>query len=80
MQWTFEWGWFFGGIAITIAGLLIVKFHRPIADNLAGGVMNYDKVKLWGVVATVGGFIVASNLHTTLLYLIFHLLMPSQFP
>lgn len=80
MQWTFDWGWFFGGLVISIAGILMVRFHRQIADNLAGGVQSYDKVKLWGVVATIGGFIVASNLHSTILYLIFHFIMPAQFP
>ena len=79
MQWTFSWGWFFGGIAIAIAGLIMVKFHRQIADNLAGGIQSYDKIKLWGVVAVVGGFIVMANLHTLLLAFILHLIMPGQF-
>ena len=80
MQWTFSWGWFLGGIAISIAGLLIVKFHRIVADNLAGGVQSYDKVKLFGIGAIILGFILMSNLHSLLLYLIFHIIMPNQFP
>ena len=80
MQWSFSWGWFFGGIAIAIAGLLIVKFHRVVADNLAGGVQSYDKVKLFGIIAIILGFILMSNLHSLILYLIFHILMPNQFP
>jgi hypothetical protein len=80
MQWTFSWGWFFGGIAIAIAGLIMVKFHRQIADNLAGGIQSYDKIKLWGVVAVIGGFVIMANLHSLLLYFIFHLIMPNQFP
>jgi phage shock protein PspC (stress-responsive transcriptional regulator) len=80
MNWTFSWGWFFGGIAIAIAGLIMIKFHRQIADNLAGGVQNYDKIKLIGVIAIVGGFICMANLHSLILYFIFHLIMPEQFP
>lgn len=80
MQWSFSWGWFFGGIAIAIAGLLVTKFHRLIADNLTGGVQSYDKVKLFGIGAIILGFICMSNLHSLLLYLIFHIIMPNQFP
>jgi hypothetical protein len=58
----------------------MVKFHRAIADNLAGGVQSYDKIKLWGVIAIIGGFVVMCNLHTLLFYFIFHLIMPNQFP
>ena len=80
MQWTFNWAWFFGGIAVVIVGLLIIKFHRAVADNLASGVQSYDKVKLFGIGAIVLGFIFMSNLHSLLLYFIFHILMPNQFP
>jgi len=78
MQWSFEWGWFFGGIAISIAGLLTVRFHRQIADNLASGVRSYEKIKLWGVVAIIGGFICMANLHTLILYFLLSLIMPGK--
>jgi hypothetical protein len=80
MQWTFSWGWFFGGLAIAVAGLLMVKFYKQIADGIAGGLRNYEKVKLAGVLAVIGGFIFMSNLHTMLFYFIFHLIMPDKFP
>jgi hypothetical protein len=78
MQWSFSWGWFFGGIAIAVAGLLMVRFHRQIADNLANGVSSYDKIKLWGVVAIIGGFVCMANLHTLILAFIISLFMPGK--
>ena len=80
MHWTFSIPWLVGGIAVIIAGILIVKFHRVISDNLASGVSSYDKMKLFGIIAIVVGFIMATNLHSTILYFIFHIIMPSQFP
>ena len=80
MHWSFSWGWFFGGIAMVIAGVLIVKFHRAVANNLAHGVQSYDKVNLFGIIAIILGMIFMSNLHSLLLYFIFHLIMPNRFP
>ena len=80
MHWSFSWGWFFGGIAILAAGAIIVKCHRAIAENLASGVQSYDKVKLFGVITCIMGMIFIANIHSTLLYFIFHLIMPQQFP
>jgi len=80
MRWSFSIGWFFGGLGIIIAGILMIKFHRQIADNLASGVQSYGKVKLGGIIAIALGFIFMMNLHSSLLYLIFHIIMPEQFP
>lgn len=80
MQWSFSFGWFFGGILIAIAGGAIVVFYRQIADEFFGGVQKYDKVKLWGIIIAIVGFICMANLHTTVLYFIFHLIMPQVFP
>jgi hypothetical protein len=77
MHRTFDLGWFFGGIAIAAAGILIVKFHRLIADNLASGIQSYNKVKLFGVVTTVLGFIIMANLHSFLLSLLVRLIFPN---
>ena len=77
MHWTFDLGWFFGGIAIAAAGILIVKFHRLIADNLASGIQSYNKVKLFGVATTVLGFIIMANLHTFFLGLLVRLIFPN---
>ena len=46
MDWTFDLGWFIGGLVILIAGGLVIIFHRQIGDNLASGVRSYDRIKL----------------------------------
>ena len=67
MEYTFSIGWLFGGLAITLAGGLIVIFYKQIADNLVNGVSSYDKVKLFGVITIIIGLICTANLHTFLL-------------
>ena len=74
MDFTFSFGWMFGGLAIALAGGLIVIFYRQIADNLANGVSSYDKIKLFGVIATVIGFLIAANLHLLALTFITNIL------
>lgn len=74
MDFEFSFGWMFGGIAITIAGGLIVIFYRQIAENLANGVSSYDRVKLFGVITVIVGLLVTANLHIFILQLIVHLL------
>lgn len=73
MDWTFDLGWFIGGLVILIAGGLIVVFYRQIAENLANGVSSYDRVKLVGIITIIVGFLVTANLHTFFLNLIFNL-------
>lgn len=58
----FNFGWMVAGLAITLAGALIVIFYRPIAENLANGVSSYEKVKLFGIIAVVIGLLTTSNL------------------
>ena len=65
----------FGGIAIIVAGGLIIIFYRQIAENLATGVSSYEKVKIVGVITVIVGFLVTANLHTFLLGLIVKLLL-----
>ena len=67
MEYTFSVGWLFGGLAITLAGALIVVFYKQIADNLANGVSSYNHVKLFGVITIVVGLICTANLHTFIL-------------
>ena len=62
MDYQFSLGWMAVGLLIIIAGGLIVFFYRPIAENLVNGVSSYDKVKLFGVIAIILGFLVTSNL------------------
>lgn len=74
MDWSFNIGWLFGGIAIVAAGGAIVFFHRQIADNLANGVKSYDHVKLFGTITIVVGLLVAMNLHTLILSIIVNII------
>lgn len=67
MSYEFSLGWLFGGLAITIAGGLIVIFYRQIADNFVNGVSSYDKVKIFGIVTAVIGLVCMANLHTLIL-------------
>ena len=62
MDYEFSLGWLFGGLAIILAGGLIVIFYKQISDNLANGVSSYERVKLFGVITIIAGFLVATNL------------------
>ena len=74
MDFTFDFGWMAGGLAIALAGGLIVIFYRQIAENLANGVSSYEKVKLFGVITIIVGLLVTANLHIFILNLIVSLL------
>ena len=74
MDFTFDFGWMAGGLAIAAAGAAIVFFHRQIAENLANGVSSYDHVKLFGVITIVVGLLVTMNLHTFILTLIVNMI------
>ena len=67
MEYSFSIGWLFGGLAIALAGGLIVIFYKQIADNLANGVSSYDHVKLFGIITIVIGLLCTANLHTFIL-------------
>ena len=74
MDFTFDFGWMIGGLALALAGGLIVIFYRPIADNLVSGVSSYDKVKLFGIITIVVGLLITANLHVFILTLITNLI------
>ena len=74
MDFTFDFGWMFGGLGIALAGGLIVVFYKQIADNLANGVSSYGHVKLFGVITVIVGLLITANLHIFLLQLIVKLL------
>lgn len=74
MDFTFSFGWMAGGLAIALAGGLIVIFYRQIADNLANGVSSYERVKLFGVITVIIGLLITANLHILVLTLITNLL------
>ena len=74
MDFTFDFGWMFGGLIIAAVGGAIVIFYRQIAENFANGVSSYDHVKLFGVITVVVGLIVTMNLHTLILSLFVNLI------
>ena len=74
MDFTFDFGWMFGGLAIAAAGGVIVFFYRQIAENFANGVSSYDHVKLFGIITLIIGLLVTANLHTLVLTLIVNLI------
>lgn len=78
MYWEFQFGWCIAGVIIMIAGVLITRFHKQIADNLAGGFNNYEKVKLAGLLACAIGFIFMTCLHTTILRFMLHIIAPGK--
>lgn len=74
MDFEYSIGWMFGGLAIALAGGLIVVFHRWISENFANGVSSYEHVKLFGIITIVVGLLITANLHTFVLSLLVHLL------
>ena len=67
MEYSFDIGTFFIGLLIAAAGAAVVVFYRQISENLASGVMSYDKVKLFGLIFIGVGLIVMMNIHTLIL-------------
>ena len=62
MEYEFNVWWMLGGLAITVAGGLIVVFYKQISDGLINGVSSYEKTKLFGVITAIVGMLLASNL------------------
>ena len=58
---------FFFGFLILVVGVVFVRFHQVIADNLGSGVASYDRYKLYAFLTCGLGIIVIINLHAVLL-------------
>ena len=63
MDFTYDFGWMAGGLAIALAGGLIVVFYKQIADHLVNGVSSYEHVKLFGIITIVVGLLITANLY-----------------
>jgi hypothetical protein len=63
-MYSFSIGALIFGLLILAVGGAMVAFHQKIADNLAGGVSSYDRVKLWGLIVCGIGIIIMMSLHT----------------
>ena len=75
-MYTFSVTWFFIGMLIVALSTAAVVFHRPLADNLAGGVASYERFKLWGLIGCGVGLLVMLNIHTLILSIIFDAIFP----
>ena len=68
-------GFMFGAIAMII-GILMVRFYKEIADNLAGGIATYDRIRMWGVGVAVFGVLMMFGVVQWLLILILRQVFP----
>ena len=71
MEVTFSWGWFFGGLALIIASAAYLRYHKQVADALGGGVGDYERYKLYAVIALGIGFAAMLNLVPIFLNFVF---------
>lgn len=62
MEYDFSWTWFLGGVALILAATAFIRFHQWIADNFGSGVVDYDRYKLYGLIAIGVGFLAMINL------------------
>jgi hypothetical protein len=69
MDWKFSFGWAIIGLLIIVSGALVVYKHQFISDHFFSGSSSFDRIKLWGVIFVIIGFMVMINLHTALLTL-----------
>ena len=67
MGWSFSLAWAFVGLLVMVGGALIVVYYQKFADNFLGGVKDYEKTKLIGIITIIVGLIFLTNLHTVLL-------------
>lgn len=67
MNYEFSTAAFFIGVIILVVGVVGMRFHQVIADNLGSGVASYDRYKLYALIACILGFIVMLNLHSVIL-------------
>ena len=67
MEYELSAGAFFIGLLILVAGVVFVRFHQVIADNLGSGVASYDRYKLYAFIACGVGLLVMLNLHSLIL-------------
>jgi len=67
MQYEFSFVSFGFGLVIVIVGILFMRFHQVVADNLGSGMSSYDRYKLWALITCIVGLLVTFNLHWFLL-------------
>ena len=50
-------------MAAIIAGALLTRFYKEVADNIGSGVASYERYRLVGVLVCVAGVIMMFNFH-----------------
>lgn len=63
MEYEFSIESFFFGLGIFVIGILFMRFHQVIANNLGSGWPSYDRFKLWALIICIVGILVTLNLH-----------------
>ena len=66
----FNIGSFILGFMVMVAGLLLARFYKWVADNFGSGAASYSRCKMVGMVTSVVGLLMMFNLHTIILDLI----------
>lgn len=67
MEYEFSWTSFIIGLLVLAAGVVFMRFHQWIADNLGAGVGSYERYKLYALIACALGLVVMINLHSLIL-------------
>lgn len=70
MEYEFSFGWAFAGLIVMIIATLVLRFHQPIANAMGGGMVDYEKYKLYSLIAVGLGFLTMLNLVPFLLFLL----------
>ena len=60
----FSFGAFFIGLIILAIGAIGIIYHQKIADNIGSGVGDYERYRLWALIACGIGIVVMLSLHT----------------
>ena len=78
VAWTFSVGWMMIGLLIFIAGGAIIALHQKIADSMMTGAVDYQRVKIVGLVVIGLGLLIMINLHTLILSWLVSLIFPGK--
>jgi hypothetical protein len=70
MGYEFSFGWAFAGLGVMIVATLVLRFHQPIADAMGGGMADYEKYKLYSLIAIVAGFLTMLNIVPLIMYMV----------
>lgn len=70
MGYEFSFGWAFAGFLVMIIATLVLRFHQPIADAMGGGMGDYERYKLYSLIALLAGFMTMLNIVPLILYMV----------